>query len=77
MKLLNLSENTTYLKEKIIILKVLWLEEDLCDCVLNFFCLINMTLSSCMIPDSGEKSNKLADEFRVVSHPLILQKSFR
>lgn len=39
MKLLNLSENTllNYLKEKIIILKVLWLEEDLCDCVLNFF----------------------------------------
>lgn len=36
MKLLNLSENTNYLKEKIIILKVLWLEEDLCDCVLNF-----------------------------------------
>lgn len=67
MKLLNLSENTNYLKEKIIILKVLWLEEDLYDCVLN----------SCMIPDSGEKSNKLADGFRVVSHPLILQKSFR
>lgn len=31
MKLLNLSENTNYLKEKIIIPKVLWLEEDLCD----------------------------------------------
>lgn len=37
MKLLNLSENTNYLKEKIIILKVLWLEEDLYDCVLNSF----------------------------------------
>ncbi|KAL3973448.1 hypothetical protein ACER0C_024655 [Sarotherodon galilaeus] len=27
--------------------------------------------------DSGEKSDKSADGFRVVSHPLILQKSFR